>query len=70
MTSLKGCAGGGWTMVMKINGKKVLFRNFELHYSLLFSGDCQKTCTEIMSVTIQPLLNVIINVEEVILEIY
>lgn len=56
-------------MVMKINGKKVLFRNFELHYSLLFSGDCQKTCTEIMSVTIQPLLKVIINVEE-LLEIY
>lgn len=47
MTSLKGCAGGGWTMVMKINGNKVLFRNFELHYSLLFSGDCyDSTVTE------------------------
>ena len=25
MTSLKGCAGGGWTMVMKIDGSKTLF---------------------------------------------
>ena len=23
MTSLPGCSGGGWTLVMKINGKKV-----------------------------------------------
>ncbi len=23
MTSLEGCAGGGWTMVMKIDGSKV-----------------------------------------------
>ena len=23
MTSLAGCAGGGWTMVMKVNGSKV-----------------------------------------------
>lgn len=23
MTSLEGCAGGGWTMVMKIDGNKV-----------------------------------------------
>ena len=25
MTSLAGCAGGGWTMVMKINGSKASF---------------------------------------------
>jgi hypothetical protein len=24
MTSLEGCAGGGWTMVMKIDGSEVL----------------------------------------------
>jgi hypothetical protein len=23
MTSLEGCAGGGWTMVMKVDGHKV-----------------------------------------------
>ena len=30
MTSLAGCAGGGWTMVMKVNGSKVsMAKNFQ-----------------------------------------
>ena len=32
MTSLEGCAGGGWTMVMKIDGKKFLSSIFRKYY--------------------------------------
>ncbi len=28
MTSLVGCAGGGWTMVMKVDGRQVILCRF------------------------------------------
>jgi hypothetical protein len=28
MTPIEGCSGGGWTMVMKINGNKVIHNYF------------------------------------------
>jgi hypothetical protein len=31
ITSLVGCAGGGWTMVMKINGSKASFFSWDHH---------------------------------------
>ena len=38
MTSLAGCPGGGWTMVMKINGTKVGYTLFlPNEYQALYS---------------------------------